>query len=308
MKRPMAIASTLAPIALIVLSACERETPESVCASEDTIDMVRSLTIDLFVDGDPDIDLARWGDAFDEFVSFEIIILQSYDEQTKRIGCRAQISTPIPLRSALSIDYHRQPEAGTGEHVYGVSLGSEDNQAWNALLTRIDQRYEQLTRFPTTPPATPSNDVSSAAAPASTASGSGYDAGSFSVSYRGPSATITGVVGADTEAAMMTGAVTVGDAHHECALNNYQVDIEFDRCVQRVMAEYRQEFVVSANCRTGNLLALDGTPFVRTVRDGEPRWRNESSGELVSEDAMAEEAATLHAQFNSMCPNAGGGQ
>jgi len=121
-----------------------------------------------------------------------------------------------------------------------------------------------------------------------------------------PSPTVTAKSGLGTAHAVIEGKLTFQDAKDWCA--NWESGSNPDTCAQeQIKEEQGRTYRTSANCVTGHLLALDGSPYVLAgvwaddIGKGRTKWRD-TAGKIVGQD-NASNGLGLANQWEYLCPN-----
>ena len=278
-------------LAATLLSACSREAPATVCTAPQTIEAVRDLLTDMVARNVRDLDdQQHLRSVFDELVSIDLITLEGFDEQTSSVRCRARAS--LNAGAERTFAYERQPDLSSGDYVYSIDLREQID--WSGIIMPVAAEYRRSIGGPTRSP----SDQSAPSKIEPT------DARSDQVASRhelplGPKlapATVFQSGGLGTASAYMRGRVRPQDVARWCS--------QFDNpdCRSENTASANRDIVISANCPAGTLLAASGQPFSRTIANGEPVWRDDTSGEVL-DGSVASEAPTFEAQYAVLCPD-----
>jgi len=134
-----------------------------------------------------------------------------------------------------------------------------------------------------------------------------FEAGSFSLSSHGYSATITALTGPDTSDARMTGKVTRADAEEECERNSPGGEglkpKALQKCVAGTMAkENSKEYVATANCQNRTVHPHFGETFRISGVDSTGIARILDSRKQDIGSATASGAPSIQDQFEKLCP------
>src|SRR5690606_34990207 len=104
----------------------------------DTLASVKQILQQIALpDGDPPL-VAK---AFEELFQIELITLEGYDRQTRRVSCSARLATADG--SPTPFTYTRIPDVGAKQYIYGVRLGEAATAAFS-LSYRLGRRYREL--------------------------------------------------------------------------------------------------------------------------------------------------------------------
>ncbi|WP_146221817.1 hypothetical protein [Methylobacterium sp. B4] len=149
--------------------------------------------------------------------------------------------------------------------------------------------------------------TSSSRGDASTKAPTSFEAGSFSLSSHGYSATIVSLTDPDTTNAMMTGKVTRADAEESCQRNSTNGDglkpKALKKCIDSAMAEEgSKSYVSKANCASRTIIPHFGGRYtvVSVTSTGSASILNSRREDIGSVTATG--GPSIQDQFEKLCP------
>lgn len=131
----------LGAVALISTASCEQNSPAKICAAEDTLVTIRGLVLDTLSGDISGVDPMLLKQAFDDQVELDLIRFEGFDKETSMVTCRARL-VATGADASGEITYTRQPDLGSGDHVYRVKL--DETRAWFPISVVIANRYRAL--------------------------------------------------------------------------------------------------------------------------------------------------------------------
>lgn len=119
--------------AVMGISGCAGQSPQSACTAPETLEAVRGILITRMARS-MRVDLVRFGDAFDQMATIEVITFEGHDAETNTVQCRAQVRANETDVSLFEIEYSRQPSLDK-DFVYFVDFNTQE--AWNRAGMRL---------------------------------------------------------------------------------------------------------------------------------------------------------------------------